>query len=541
MSILAAIAAFAGAWLIGLALTPWVARMARRLGAVDEPDGHRKSQQSAVATGGGLAVALSAAAGFVFAKHLLLDTAGSQSASFDSASILVGLLPASLVLIGVGLVDDLFGLTGVYKLVGQVLSVSLLVAGGFHFDYVSLFWVGFPLGHWGVPFTMFFCLGAINAFNLIDGLDSLASSVGTVVCLTLGLITAAHGDMIASLVCFAFAGSLVGFLRYNVPPAKIYLGDTGSMLIGLVVAAVAIHCSVKEQTAFMLLVPIAVCAIPILDAAAAMVRRVTTGQSVFTPDRGHLHHALLLRGWSAGKTAAFITLLTAITCSAALASFFTNQESYALVTTGGVFIILAITKVFGHAELKLLITHGRSLSRSLAHRAGRMDGEQEQSIQLQGNRQWQTIWQALCDAATVYNLAELKLTISIPHLHESFYASWRCREKAVSPTVGTNAWQIVLPLTQNDRQIGKLSLLGGSSSTANLVEMQQLLDYLDPLEAQLALLINQEGSTPVPATHRGQPLGESQEIGARGFESQGIEAQEIEDQELVSASGQADF
>ncbi len=481
MDILIALVVFTVACLAGCILTPMVARIARRLGAVDGPDGHRKNQQSAISTGGGVAVALAATAAFVLVV-LLVDL----PSGLDSGSLLTGLLPAALVLLATGLIDDFRGLTGIYKLLGQMLAVSLLIAGGFDFHYISLFWVGFPLGNFSVPFTMFFCLGAINAFNLIDGIDALASSVGTVICFTLGIISASQGDVIASLVCFAFAGALVGFLRYNIPPAKIYLGDTGSMLIGLVVAAVAIHCSIKEETTIALFVPIAICAIPILDAAAALVRRMTTGQSVFTPDRGHLHHALLLRGWSVGKTVAFISGLTAITCGGALLSYYTNNEAYALAVTGGVFIALASAKVFGHAEVSLLVSHSRATLSTLLHFASRGKTEvlTEKSIQLQGDRKWETIWLALREAVPVYNLADIKMTINIPHLHEAYYASWK-----QSKNSSGDAWKIALPLLLEGRQIGKLSLTGNSSGSKGLVEMQQMLDFLEPLEMELEHII----------------------------------------------------
>lgn len=521
-----AIVTLAAAWLFGLVLTPLVAKLAQRWGAVDHPDGHRKKQLIAVCTGGGVAVALS-----VVAAISVVFLAGSMSVlpspgvAFAEDSIFLGLLPAALVLVAVGLVDDLFGLTGIYKVFGQVLAVSLLVSGGgLHFDHISLFWMGFPLGNLSVPFTLFFCLGAINALNLIDGIDGLASVVGTLSFLTLGIITLTRGDMLSVLLCFAFAGALLGFLRYNVPPAKIYLGDTGSMLIGLVFAALAIHCSVKEQATFVLLVPIAICAIPILDAGAALVRRVTTGQSVFTPDRGHLHHSLLLRGWSVGKTVAFIALLTAITCAGALASYFTNQEAYALVATMGVFIALATFRIFGHTELRLIYSHARSLHRLVLPPSRRIDGETERAIHLQGTRHWKKIWGILLEAAPVYQLSRVTLRINIPRLHESFYGDWHSKDRSARispasagsaniattalppkglPTTGglpiakQDVWQINLPLLLGESQIGKLTLFGSASGSQALTEMQQVLDFLEPLESEIKELISRVAAAPV--------------------------------------------
>ena len=479
---LGAAAALAIAWLAALVLTPSVARLATRVGAVDYPDGRRKSHARPVPRAGGITVAL--AATVAMAVTMALTPAGED----PSAWLVRGLIPAVGVLLVVGIIDDVFSLTGIYKLIGQVLAVSVLVASGAQFDQISLFGVLLPLGDFRIPFTLFFCLGAINAFNLIDGADGLASSIGAIVCTCLGVITASQGAVTAALACFAVAGALVGFLRYNAPPAKVYLGDTGSMLIGLVVAAVAIDCSIKQQAAFVLSVPIAICAIPILDATAALVRRVTTGQSVFTPDRGHLHHALLLRGWSVGMNVAFIAGLAALTSCAALVSYFTNNDVYALAVTGCVFITLAAARIFGHTEAALIASHSRSFVRGLVLRGARSE-DTERSVQLQGKLKWQKIWTALREAAPLYNVAGLTLQLSIPQLHESFYATWKRNDSAAA---GDDVWRIMLPLAFDEKPIGKLTLVGAAAGRQALVDMQHMLDYLDSLDAEIADIVADE-------------------------------------------------
>jgi UDP-GlcNAc:undecaprenyl-phosphate GlcNAc-1-phosphate transferase len=465
-----------------LVLTPVLAGWAARLGAIDYPDGRRKSQLEPVPRGGGVAVAI--AAGLAVSAAMAFSPSELDP---SSVWLLRGLLPAVAVLLLVGIVDDVLTLTGIYKLIGQVLAVSVLVAAGTHFDQIRIFGLMIPLGNFQIPFTMFFCLGAINAFNLIDGADGLASSIGAIVCTSLGVITVSQGDVAAALTCFAVAGALVGFLRYNVPPARIYLGDTGSMLIGLVVAAVAIDSSIKQQAAFVLSVPVAICAIPILDAAAALVRRITTGQSVFTPDRGHLHHALLLRGWSVGGTVAFISGLAALTSAGALLSFYTRNDLYALTVTGGVFLTLAVARIFGHAEAALIASHSRSLVRGMVWRGvRRVAPETESAVQLQGTRKWQKLWAALREAAPLYNVAGLTLQVSIPQLHESFYATWK-RNEGNGP--GEDAWKMTLPLTFEDLPIGKLSLVGSTTGGPALAGMQQLLEYLESLDGEIAGIV----------------------------------------------------
>jgi UDP-GlcNAc:undecaprenyl-phosphate GlcNAc-1-phosphate transferase len=395
-------------------------------------------------------------------------------------------IPAALVLIVVGLADDVRGLTGIYKLMGQVLSASLMVAGGFRFDIISLLGVEWPLGDFSVAFSLFFCLGAINAFNLIDGSDALASSIGAVVCLTLGVITACQGGMTAALASFALAGALLGFLKFNAPPARIYLGDTGSMLIGLSVAAIAIGSSIKHHTAVALAVPVAICAVPILDAAAAIVRRMTTGQSVFTADRGHLHHALLLRGLSVGETAAAAAGLTAITCAGALASYFTGVDAIALLAVVIVFSALAAARVFGHAELRLLASHVKQLGRRIRQglTASGSEEESDQSIQLQGACPWNELWDVLRETASRHGLHSMKLNLGIPHLHESFYGSWQTHEPA------SDGWHLTLPLTWRGSAVGRLALVGSAHGAAGLEQLQQFLDNLTPIETEIGLILS---------------------------------------------------
>jgi UDP-GlcNAc:undecaprenyl-phosphate GlcNAc-1-phosphate transferase len=485
MHIIVSVAALATAALIVLMFTPRIARLAEALGAIDFPDGRRKSQARPVPRGGGVIVAVAVFIGVGVA--LSFDTRTDPSSS--AQSLIHGLLPAALILLAVGIIDDVLTLTGIYKLIGQVLAVSVLVATGLEFDKISLFGLMIPLGDFRIPFTMFFCLGAINAFNLVDGIDALAASLGAIACLTLGVIAATQAHFAGSLVCFALAGALIGFLRYNIAPAKVYLGDTGSMLIGLVVAAVAIDSSIKQQAACVLAVPLAICAIPILDAVAALIRRITTGQSVFTPDRGHLHHALLLRGWSVNRTVMIIAGLAALTCGGALISFFTNHDFVAMGVAIGVFMTLAIGRVFGHVVASLVTSRSISMARKLILQGvRRRAGETESAVQLQGHRKWNSLWAALREAAPRYDLAGMTLQIGIPQLHESFFATWKRQDiESLSDT-----WRATLPLTFDERPIGKLSVIGSSSGKRALADMHHFIDFLESLHDEIVRIATSE-------------------------------------------------
>lgn len=480
-NIFGAALAAAAATIIALVLTPWLARLAQRLGAVDRPDGNRKHQSQPVPRGGGIAVAIAT----LIAAWLATSTA-TLSSDGSVQPLIGGLLPAAVILLAVGIVDDFWTITGIYKLIGQMLAVSVLVAGERQFEFVSLFGYHVPLGDFRVPFAMFFALGAINAFNLVDGVDGLASSVGAIVSATLGIITAAQDHWTLAFICFALAGALAGFLRYNLAPARVYLGDTGSMLIGLVVAAVAIESSIKQQAAFALAVPLAAFAIPILDAGAALVRRITTGQSVFQGDRGHLHHALLLRGCSVNQTVTVISALTLVTCLGAIASYFTSHDFFAFAIACGVVFFLAWRRIFGHAEAALVAKRSLSLGRKLLSRGPlRPHQPVENSIQLQGSRAWQTLWDALCEAAPNYRIAALTLHVNIPYLHESFFAEWKANQEKVT----NEPWRLNLPLSLEERPIGKLTIVGAAGGREALADLEHLCEYLDFLHEEIAQVV----------------------------------------------------
>jgi UDP-GlcNAc:undecaprenyl-phosphate GlcNAc-1-phosphate transferase len=263
-------------------------------------------------------------------------------------------------------------------------------------------------------------------------------------------------------------------------------------------------------------VPLAICAIPALDAGAALVRRVITGQSVFTADRGHLHHALLLRGWSTGQTVAFISGLTTITCGAALASYFLHSDWIAIPITFAVFVALAATRIFGHAESALVFDRMRSIARQAVRGPlRRAPIESESAIRVQGHRQWQNLWAALREAAPVHRLAAMTLRVNMPQYHEAFYANWKHSEH----TASENCWKISLPLTFESHTIGKLDLVGSSGGREALVDMQQLFDFLEMLDVQIAEIVED-----VAVEFPGVPKGSVSTKEVESVQSDGIAA-----------------
>jgi UDP-GlcNAc:undecaprenyl-phosphate GlcNAc-1-phosphate transferase len=399
-----------------------------------------------------------------------------------------GLLAAVILICAVGLLDDYVELPGRYKLAGQVVATLILVVSGLVIEKVAIFDRSYELGILAVPFTMFWLLGAINAINLLDGIDGLASSVGLVLSLTLAAMALLGPQMheVQAIIALALAGALLGFLRFNFAPASIFLGDSGSMLIGLVVGAIAIRCSFKGPTTVALAVPVALWAIPIFDSAAAIVRRKLTGRSLFATDRGHLHHSLLVRGWSVRKTVLFIGVICAATCLSALLSYYLQNEWIAWTSVAAVITLLILMGIFGHVELALVRARVRSTTRALASRsegAGRRVSESR--IRLQGSQEWDHLWTALTESAEHYNLTRIELTLDLPALHEGFYANWSCPAEGASG----QDWRVVCPLSVGSQKIGTLVVMGVDHEEASLRHIGRVADFLEPVEESLRKVV----------------------------------------------------
>ncbi len=229
-----------------LALVPAARVLARRWGLVDQPDGHRKIHKHPTPVSGGLAIlaAVVATLGLLF---LVPENTVSESLRAHEATV-IGLLLGSLVIVAVGMADDLHCLRRRYKLIGQIVAAGIVVSFTRGIQSIHLFGHEFDLGWFGVGFTIFFLVATINSLNLIDGMDGLLGSVGVILSLSLAAMACLASHWWAAAIALALAGALFGFLRYNLSSASIFLGDSGSMLVGLVLGTLAIQCSLKAPS-----------------------------------------------------------------------------------------------------------------------------------------------------------------------------------------------------------------------------------------------------------------------------------------------------
>jgi UDP-GlcNAc:undecaprenyl-phosphate GlcNAc-1-phosphate transferase len=290
---------------LSLLLTPLVQRVARRLDVVDLPD-HRRVNTRPVPRGGGLAVAAS----FLVATGLFLVLNGGgilrpppTIGSSELAALLFGGAAATIV----GALDDYWQLRARWQLVGQLAIAALAVVLGATPDTMNNPFGGLIVlaGPIGVIFAMVWILGMINSTNFIDGLDGLSPGIGLIAAATLGLISLTtavgpSGQPFVAVLCFALVGALAGFLRWNFYPASIFVGTSGVMFIGYTLALLSILGTAKVAVAILVL------GVPIIDTFWIIVRRIGSGRSPFTPDRGHIHHRLLDLGLTHRQTVLLI-------------------------------------------------------------------------------------------------------------------------------------------------------------------------------------------------------------------------------------------
>ena len=282
----------AASLLLALAATPLVRALARRLGAYDRP-GPRRIHSQPVPTLGGLAIA-AAVLGTAWAAYRLPGPVGRMD-----MRPLLGFTMASLPLLAMGVADDLRRLPAVAKLAAQALSASILIGFGYGIPVLSTPWGGsLHLGALSFPITVAWVLLVTNAINLIDGLDGLAAGAVCIASLSLWWVGRSHLDLYLMFMAAVTAGATLGFLRYNFPPARVFMGDTGSQFLGLLMAAMSLIENRKGTVSITLLFPLVALGLPIFDSALAFVRRLAGRQPVFRADSEHVHHRLLRLGLS---------------------------------------------------------------------------------------------------------------------------------------------------------------------------------------------------------------------------------------------------
>ncbi len=317
------------AFFCSLVLTPLVRGAALKFNLVDRPDA-RKIHKEPIPRVGGVAIALA----YILSVGFVL-IAPYRGLPFSIDTVIpraLVLMPAAGLVFAIGLVDDLLGLKPWQKLIGEIVAAVIAFQAGVRIDFLHQ-WSHLHL--WlSLPLTVLWLVGCANAFNLIDGLDGLAAGVGLFATLTSLVAALTHNNLQLALVTAPLAGCLLGFLRYNFNPASIFLGDSGSLLIGFLLGCYGAMWSDKSATAIGLTAPMMAMAIPLLDVALSIARRFIRNQPIFGADRGHIHHRLLEKGLTPRRAALFLYGICGI------AAVLSLLQDAAHDRAGGVIIVL---------------------------------------------------------------------------------------------------------------------------------------------------------------------------------------------------------
>ncbi|MEM7474595.1 MAG: MraY family glycosyltransferase [Planctomycetota bacterium] len=481
------LAVLVSSFVAALVLTPIVRSIAIAKGIIDKPDGRRKLHKRFVARAGGTAVIgavfLVGAIGVAF--YPMADVTPAQFWQFGS------LLIAMLGIWALGMADDIWTLRGRQKLVGQIALSAVLAFSGVQMANISVFGFTVSLGVLAIPATIFWLVATTNSLNLIDGSDGVCSSLGAIICGALGILAFRNGDIADCVVAFAMCGALLGFLVFNFPPASIFLGDSGSLLIGFVTGALAIRCSLEGATAVML----AILSLPLMDSTMAIIRRRLTGRSIYATDRAHLHHSLRGKGFSDRGLLFVVSGLAMFTAVGAVIGAIYDQEWFAMAAVLGMFLLLVTTKAFGYSEMALIARRGKCFALSFLQRAKAKELSRAKAVRLQGTREWEVVWDDLIHFAESEEYSKLNLDLNVPWLEEGFHGEW---QKGVQPDKGER-WTVTMPIFGDGRVAGRIEVVAAARDDQAHSSLARLTKVIDRLHPQISNILS-EGTLNPPVT-----------------------------------------
>jgi UDP-GlcNAc:undecaprenyl-phosphate GlcNAc-1-phosphate transferase len=304
-----AILAFAVAFIVAVALTPLTARLGRRVGAVDQPRERGLSEHPTPLLGG-----LAILAAVLVASLIFIDPGVADDEKIR------GILAGAILVTLVGALDDRFDLPAAIKFIGQIVAATIPVVAGVEVANITLPFIGaVDLGSAGAPLTILGIVFVINVVNFSDGVDGLAAGVCAISAVAFSIIAFDLGRGSAAVLAAIIAGAAAGFLVFNFHPAKVFMGDAGSNLLGLLLACVAVEGAVKTQVVLALVFPLLVLAVPFLDTTFVVLKRLKYGRPVYVADQSHFHHRMNRIGFSQRKTVLYLYAWTTLVAGFAVA------------------------------------------------------------------------------------------------------------------------------------------------------------------------------------------------------------------------------
>lgn len=397
---------YLSSFVLAILTTPFVIRLAGRIGAVDRP-GVRTVHERSIPRIGGVALFVSAM-GPIISIIFLNNTIGG---AFRAVGVrLISLIGSATLIFVVGLVDDLKGLPARVKFLVETLIAAGLCFVGIRISQIVLMeGLTLPLGAWGCFLTVLWIVGITNAVNLSDGLDGLAAGICSIACGVIALFAFRGGSVVMGVLMLALLGSLCGFLVFNFHPAKIFMGDCGSLFLGFVIAASSVMCLAKSAALVGLALPALALGIPIFDTLFSMLRRFLERRSLFAPDRSHLHHRLLELGLNQRRAVLIIYMVTLLATGLGLFMLTSDSIGSLFFFAGALLLLVVVFRVAGVVHLREVLARLRqkyAYARDERDERKVFEDRQLQFRQVRDETQW---WQAVCQTASQMGFAWVSL------------------------------------------------------------------------------------------------------------------------------------
>lgn len=493
---------FTVAVLAGALLTPLVIRMADMWAIYDAPLGDRRVHTEPLPRLGGVAIFAAAGLGLLASG---LASLGGLVAWSGSAELFFGVLFGGGIVFATGLLDDVRGLRPITKFAAQLTGALVVYSYGFRLESLTLGSFDLHLGVLALPVTLLWIVGVTNAFNLIDGLDGLATGVALVGLATTLVVALALGNPEVVLVCAALLGALVGFLRYNFNPAQIFLGDSGSLFIGFMLAVLSMRGATEASGSALVVVPIFALAVPLLDTSLSILRRWLRGVPLSQADGRHIHHQLLALGLMHRHAVVVLHISAAVLAALGLSLVFAPAPAIVSVAAagGGVTLLLLLYglrrlqyhefieagSVLGSALIRVRrVIRAQIYAQDLAHMVRRADSVEE-------------IGAILEEHASTFGFLRMEIC------PESAAGS---RPLVILDGHASRAWKLDYPITRHDFESGEdqvLRIWCNPQRRSRLYGAERVAQILAPTIEERMLLIAPELGGTGPRVLRGDDGG----------------------------------
>jgi len=391
-----------GSTVLALITTPIVICVARRLNIIDNPD-MRKVHSKPVPRIGGVAI-------FVSMMGLIIPVLFLRNAIGDSFRLIQSKIVALFLAAGfvflVGLVDDVKGLRVRAKFLAQLLAALIVCYAGIRIDFITLtesLVVNFGWLSW--PITIFWIVGISNAINFIDGLDGLAAGICTATCGVIAILGLYFGSPVMTIMMLSLMGALSGFLFFNFNPAKIFMGDCGSLFLGFIIASSSVLCAAKAETLVGLALPALTLGIPIFDTLLSMLRRFLERRSVFAPDRSHFHHRLLAAGFRQRHAVIVAYALTLLAAGLGMFMMVTRNGQTIIIFVCILFLLALTFRVVGSVQLGEVIASLKRKHSISNEKKQEIEDFEKIELHFRHAKIFDEWWRAVCFAADEMDFA----------------------------------------------------------------------------------------------------------------------------------------